>query len=128
LTTDLSSSVKRLVQTYFDRWHIEVNHRDEKDLLGVGQAQLRSARSVPRHPAFVVASYSLLLLAGLRAFGPGRSSDYPALPKWRRNARRASLLDLLTLLRQEMMAINETSVAQVFDPNIAKNLVHYANT
>ena len=128
LTTDPSSSVKRLVQTYFDRWQIEVNHRDEKDLLGVGQAQLHSARSVPRHPAFVVASYSLLLLAGLRAFGPGRSSDYPELPKSRRNARRASLLDLLTLLRQEMTAIDETSVAQVFDPNIAKNLVRYANT
>jgi hypothetical protein len=128
LTTDPSSSVKRLVQTYFDRWQIEVNHRDEKDLLGVGQAQLRSTQSVPRHPAFVVASYSLLLLAGLRAFGPGRSRDYPALPKWRRHARRASLLDLLTLLRQEMMALNETSVSQVFNHNIAKNLVRYANT
>jgi hypothetical protein len=128
LTTDPSSSVKRLVQTYFDRWQIEVNHRDEKDLLGVGQAQLRSARSVPRHPAFVVASYSLLLLAGLRAFGPGRSPDYPHLPKWRRNARRASLLDLLTLLRQEVMAPHETSVSPVLQHNIAQNMLRYANT
>jgi hypothetical protein len=112
----------------FDRGQIEVNHRDEKDLLGVGQAQLRSTRSVPRHPDFVVASYSLLLLAGLHAFGPGRSRDYPALPKWRRHARRASLLDLLTLLRQELMASNETSVSQALDHNIAKNLVRYANT
>jgi hypothetical protein len=94
----------------------------------VGQAQLRSARSVPRHPAFAVASYSLLLLAGLRAFGPGRSRDYPALPKWRKNARRASLLDLLTVLRTEMMTLNETSVSQVCNYNIAKNLVRYANT
>ena len=40
LTTDLHSSVKQLLQIYFDRWQIEVNHREEKDTLGVGQAQL----------------------------------------------------------------------------------------
>jgi len=32
-----------LIQYYFDRWQIEVNHRDEKSLLGVGQAQVWSA-------------------------------------------------------------------------------------
>lgn len=35
LTTDLKDSVKQLLQIYFDRWQIEVNHRDEKDTLGV---------------------------------------------------------------------------------------------
>ncbi len=39
-TTDLRSSLKQLLQIYFDRWQIEVNHREEKDTLGVGQAQL----------------------------------------------------------------------------------------
>src|SRR2546429_925919 len=51
LTTDLRTSIKLLVQSCFDRWQIEVNHRDEKDILGVGQAQVRSAQSIPRHPA-----------------------------------------------------------------------------
>jgi len=40
LTTDLVSPAKSLLQIYFDRWQIEVNHREEQDTLGVGQAQL----------------------------------------------------------------------------------------
>ena len=84
LTTDLKGSIQLLLQSYFDRWQIEINHREEKQWLGVGQAQVWSPKSVPRHPAFVVACYSLLLLAGLRAYGPGRTNAYLPLPKWRR--------------------------------------------
>ena len=118
LTTDLESSVVELIQAYFDRWQIEVNHRDEKDLLGVGQAQVRSPQSIPRHPAFAVACYSLSLLASLLTFGPGRTSDYPALPKWRKHSQRPSYLDILTLLRKEC---NETSVWSSLDKNFAQN-------
>ena len=103
LSTDLRGTARELLQPYFDRWQIEVNHREEKDTLGVGQAQLRSLLSVPRQPAFAVATYSALLLAGLLAFGPGRTDAYTALPKWRRNAKRPSCLDLITLLRREMI-------------------------
>lgn len=103
LTTDLVGTPRELLQPYFDRWQIEVNHREEKDTLGVGQAQLRSARSVPRQPAFAVAAYSALMLAGLIAFGPNRSSGYEPLPKWRRNASRPSCLDLITVLRRELI-------------------------
>jgi len=102
LTTDLNDSVKQLLQIYFDRWQIEVNHREEKDTLGVGQAQLRNEKSVPKQPAFVVATYSALLLASLIAFGAERGAAYEALPKWRRKAYRPSCLDLITLLRKEM--------------------------
>lgn len=102
LTTDLHSSARLLLQSYFDRWQIEVNHREEKDTLGVGQAQVRSKQSVPRQPAFAVAAYSALLLAGLLAFGPERGNGYEPLPKWRRNAKRASLQDLLALFRKEL--------------------------
>ena len=91
-----------MLQAYFDRWQIEVNHREEKDTLGVGQAQLRSRLSVPRQPAFAVAAYSALLLAALLTFGPSRSSRYEPLPNWRRNADRPSCLDLITLLRKEI--------------------------
>jgi hypothetical protein len=102
LTTDLRSSVKQLLQIYFDRWQIEVNHREEKDTLGVGQAQLWNSTSVPKQPVLVVAAYSALLLASLQAFGPDRGEAYAQLPKWRRKARRPSALDLVTLLRKEM--------------------------
>lgn len=102
LTTDLHSSIKQLLQIYFDRWQIEVNHREEKDTLGVGQAQLWNATSVPKQPVLAVAAYSALLLASLIAFGAERGAAYASLPKWRRSARRPSCLDLITLLRKEM--------------------------
>jgi len=125
LATDLKSAAGTLLQCFFDRWQIEVNHREEKDLLGVGQAQVWSEKSVPRQPAFAVAAYSLLLLAGLEAYGPGRAADFVALPKWRKEAKRASALDLLTLLRKE---INETTVCHPTHRQISKNLVNYAYT
>jgi hypothetical protein len=106
LTTDLRATPRELIQMYLDRWQIEVNHREEKDTLGVGQAQLRSMHSVPRQPAFVVAAYSALLLAALLAFGPDRSSAFEPLPKWRKNAHRPSCLDLVTLLRRQMQTTN----------------------
>jgi hypothetical protein len=126
LTTDLTSPSKLLLQACFDRWQIEVNHRDEKDLLGVGQAQVRSVQSVPRHPALAVASYSMLLLAALRSSGPGRTADYLTQPKWRRNnSKRPSLLDLVTLLRRQC---NEASVSHFLPQDFTKNLVLYADT
>jgi DDE superfamily endonuclease len=102
LTTNLRSSAKQLLQIYFDRWQIEVNHREEKDTLGIGQAQLWNVTSVPKQPVLAVAAYSALLLASLQAFGAQRGAAYAELPKWRRNARRPSCLDLITLLRKEM--------------------------
>ena len=103
LTTDLKHSAPQLLQIYFDRWQIEVNHRDEKETLGVGQAQLWNVDAVPKQPALVVAAYSALLLASLQAFGTERGAAYQALPRWRRKAHRPSCLDLVTLLRQEMV-------------------------
>jgi len=102
LTTDLKNSAKQLLQIYFDRWQIEVNHRDEKDTLGVGQAQLWNVKAVPRQPVLAVAAYSAMLLASLIAFGAERGVAYEPLPKWRKRAYRPSCLDLVTLLRKEM--------------------------
>ena len=101
LTTDLKHSARSLLQIYFDRWQIEVNHREEKDTLGVGQAQLWNPLGVPKQPALVVAAYSALLLAALKTFGATRGKAYADLPKWRRSAKRPSCLDLITLLRRE---------------------------
>lgn len=102
LTTVVKGTVRQLLQIYFDRWQIEVNHREEKDTLGVGQAQLRNFISVPKQPAFAVATYSALLLASLEAFGAERGKAYATLPKWRRRATRPSALDLIALLRKEV--------------------------
>ena len=125
LSTDMESNVGMLLQSYFDRWQIEVNHREQKDTLGVGNAQVWSNRSVPRQPAFAVAGYSLLLLAGLREYGPGRTHDFAPLPKWRKKAKRPSALDLITRLRTE---INEAPISDILKRNISKNMVKYAYT
>jgi DDE superfamily endonuclease len=102
LTTDLKTSASKLIQIYLDRWQIEVNHREEKDTLGVGQAQLWNEKAVPRQPVLAVAAYSALLLAGLKAFGVERGAAYAVMPKWRsKRSRRPSCQDLVALLRQE---------------------------
>ena len=102
LTTDLTTPAVVLLQDYFDRWGIEVNHRDEKDILGVGEAQVWNEKSVSKVPALLVARYSWLLLAGLECYGPTRAEVYEPLPKWRRGAKRPSCLDLVTLLRKQL--------------------------
>ena len=102
LTTDLTASALVLLQAYFDRWGIEVNHRDEKEILGVGQAQVWNEQSVSKVPALLVAMYSWLLLAGLHCYGPTRTEVYEPLPKWRREAKRPSCLDLVSLLRKQL--------------------------
>ena len=117
LTTVLHGSTAQLLQIYFDRWQIEVNHREEKDTLGVGQAQLWNVKSVPKQPALVVASYSALLLASLQAFGAERGQSYAPLPKWRRSAKRPSCLDLITLLRKEITEHPEMLVDLDLNPS-----------
>jgi len=107
LSTDLKGRASILLQIYFDRWQIEVNHREEKDTLGVGQAQLWNPTSVPKQPVLAVASYSAMLLASLLAFGAERGEAYAPLPQWRKNARRPSCLDLIALMRKEMVECPE---------------------
>lgn len=104
ITTDLTSSLQTLVQAYFWRWDIEVNHRDEKQLIGLGHAQVRAPRSAERAPAFAVASYSMLLIAAAKAFGISAVEPVTHRPKWLASSRkptRLSTAQLLTCLRNE---------------------------
>jgi hypothetical protein len=122
LTTDLTTPAAVLLQDYFDRWGIEVNHRDEKEILGVGEAQVWNRHSVSKVPALLVAMYSWLLLAGLKCYGPGRTEVYEPLPKWRRGAKRPSCLDLVTLLRKQL-AENPTKFATGHEPPTYQSMV-----
>lgn len=103
LTTDLHIPASVLIQQYFDRWQIEVNHKEEKDTLGVGEAQLRSPQSVPRQPALAVASYSALMLAAIATYGHKRP-HMADQPKWYRGAARPTARDLVHLLNHEIAA------------------------
>ena len=96
ICSDLDLPLAQIVQWYFTRWDIEVNFREEKTLLGVGQAQVRNQASCQAVPAFQVASYALLLLAALRATG-----DLLPSPKWQQHTQpeRVSAQRLLQNLR-----------------------------
>src|SRR5262249_29276455 len=100
ICTDPTLPVEQIVQYYFWRWDIEVNFRDEKTLLGVGQAQVHHANSCQSVPAFQVAAYSMLLLAAGRI----HDSDLLPLPKWRARLKpeRVSTQRLLQSLRFEV--------------------------
>jgi hypothetical protein len=64
LCTDPELPLDRLLQSYLWRWEVELNFRDEKTVLGVGEAQVRTPTAVEAVPALIVAAYAFLLLAG----------------------------------------------------------------
>ena len=106
LCTDLDMPIQELVQYYLWRWDIEVNHRDEKQLIGVGQAQVRSRQSVDRQPAMAVASYAYLLVAALRVYGINEQGPVIPVPKWQAKNmnQRVSTQKLIQVLRGEIWA------------------------
>ena len=105
ICTDLELPLEQLLQHYLWRWGIEVNFRDEKTLLGAGEAHVRTASSNRHLPAVIVASYALLWVAALRMHQ--RESLPPGMipPKWRRKSQEGKILpstgDLLRTLRYE---------------------------
>jgi hypothetical protein len=120
-------STLEVLQTYFDRWQIEVNHRDEKQHIGMVDAQVWNDQSVDRLPAFMVAGYAFLLLASLQAFGPARTDAYLQPPLWQRRARRRpSCLDLLTRLRQEADEFPDLYAPLGFTPDLKRILFRAA--
>lgn len=82
ICTDENLDLRSLVQQYIQRSDIEVNFREEKTLLGVGQAQVRNPHSVDLVPALQVASYAMLLLAAVTAQRQPQPADVLPPPKW----------------------------------------------
>lgn len=107
LCTDVNLAINQLLQAYLWRWEIEVNFRDEKTVLGCGQAQVRNEVSVEKIPAFVVAIYALLLLA---AHKTNQNRENPTLPraKWYPSVpqKRQTTGDILNIFRSQVWAKN----------------------
>jgi len=99
ICTDPALGIQSLLQSYLWRWDIEVNFRDQKSLLGIGEAQVRNPHSVQSQPALAVAAYGLLLLAAAQANLQALSQ-----PKWRPDSepKRLSTASLINLLRHEL--------------------------
>jgi DDE superfamily endonuclease len=81
ICTDAELDPRQIIEAYFQRWDIEVNFREEKTLLGVGQAQVRAEASVESAPALTVAAYAMLLVAMQRTCGHSTDGLLPP-PKW----------------------------------------------
>ena len=103
ICTDPELDPRQIIEAYFQRWDIEVNFRDEKTLLGVGQAQVRAEASVESAPALTVAAYGMLLVSAQRAF-PDSSAGLLPQPKWAAGSKgpRTSTQQILHQLRAEV--------------------------
>jgi len=99
ICTDPELPLEQLLQAYIWRWEVELNFRDEKTLLGVGEAQVRTPAAVQTLPTLIVAAYAYLLLAGTA----GGQSSLPA-PKWRSGltVRRDSTTQMIGVLRSQL--------------------------
>lgn len=106
--TNPNIPVEILIQAYLDRWQIEYNHRDEKSILGVGQAQVWNETSVKTQPAFHVACYSVLLMANMMAYKDKYHKDFGPIPKWRKPPKRNTCRALVGLLKASLLECPET--------------------
>lgn len=103
LVSDVDFDVELALQCYCHRWEIEVNHRDAKSIIGVGQAQVRDKESAHRVPEFAMAVYALALLASVMAYGSRRGEEYGRLAAWRNDNRpRPSTSDIVRQYRREL--------------------------
>lgn len=121
ICTDPDLPLEDVLQEYIWRWDIEVNHRDEKTILGVGQAQVRNENSVENIPAVAVAAYAMLHIAAIKAYGPGGKPAAIPEAKWRRPGKkqRPSTQDLINELRRELWA-------QAIRPEILTDFMNHA--
>lgn len=100
ICSDPRLPLEQLLQAYLWRWEIELNFRDEKAIIGVGEAQVRTPAAVQGAPAFVVAAYSFMLLA---AHSAKVTSLSVSPPKWfpQTPSNRCSTNSILSLFRSE---------------------------
>lgn len=103
ICTDPDLPIEQLLQAYIWRWEIEVNNRDEKSLIGCGQAQVRKREPAEKVPAFTIAIYAMLLLANERT--KGKDQQLPR-PKWHPEKRpgRATTGDLINRFKAHIYA------------------------
>jgi hypothetical protein len=138
LCTDPKLSVETILQAYLWRWEIEVTFREEKTILGLGEAQVRTSPTVANVPSFIAAIYAYLHLAA--ASTRLRAPILPR-PKWRQPKQqdRCTTGNLISLLRTELWGRALGVIFNGFDnelddnkkplkmPNAAASAVIYAH-
>jgi len=102
LCSEVALPIPQLLQAFLWRWETEVSFREEKSLLGMGEAQVRTTPAVETVPAFVAAMYAYLQVAAAAA--EGACAGRLARPKWQTDTAggRCTTSQLQGLLRAEL--------------------------
>lgn len=105
ICTDNNMPIDKLLQAYLWRWEIEVNFRDQKTLLGCGEAQVRNPESVKNIPAFITALYAFIHLAIHRNCKKRNNTILPR-PKWypAKPEQRITTSEVINLFRANIWA------------------------
>lgn len=106
ICTDKNLDVEKLLQAYLWRWEIEVNFRDQKNILGCGKAQVRIKESVEKVPSFIAAIYGFLLIAAHKAHKDKNRETILPRPKWypAKRQQRLTTSEIINLLRTQLWA------------------------
>jgi hypothetical protein len=102
----LPLAARELLSWAWQRWEIEVTHRELKTGFGVGQSQCWSPHSAFLSVQWQVAVYSLLVIAGYRCWGLTAGPPRPP-GTWWRGSGRWSLDQLRQALRRELGTVAE---------------------
>jgi len=100
-STDPTMRIETILETYAQRWSLEVAFRDAKQQLGFERSQARTRKAVERTGPFAFAVYAITIAWFCRI----GHRQYPALPimPWYRHKRGPSFADMQTLLKQEIL-------------------------
>jgi hypothetical protein len=105
ICTDPDASLQQIVQHYLWRWDIEVNFRDQKTLLGLGDAQVRTPHAVQNFTGTAVAAYAMLITAAAKCKKHNLNCQHLPAPKWQpKRSHRPTTMRLIQNLRHELWA------------------------
>ena len=100
-STDPDMSVETILETYAQRWSIEVAFRDSKQQLGFERSQARTRKAIERTGPFAFVTYTITVAWFCRV-GYCHYPELRIMP-WYPHKRGPSFADMQTLLRQEIL-------------------------
>jgi hypothetical protein len=98
---ELPLPLEEMLAWLWQRWEVEVTHREMKSGFGVGDIQAWNPKAAVLSVQFSAWVYALLMLTGLALWG--MSDAPPPVGKWRRTVKRWSITNLLAHLRTAIL-------------------------